>query len=267
MKLQFLAIGGLCLLLATAARAADETNPPSPSASLIQQIFPPEQDFFDKELVFQGIPIKANRVVADAALLAACERLDKMLRHQPAAVSNLVAAGVELHIIGKDQVTTDLPEWRQDKGKPLAEYNGQTRDERTRGMGGKLVSCGEENLLQLKPDRYFGRDICVHEFAHAIRNYGMDRAIRSKFDEQYHRSLAKSLWTGSYAASNPDEFFAELSMWYFGTHGDLHMSSAKPENGPAGLQKYDPEAYRLFDNFYSGTLTVTLKKQAEWTQQ
>src|SRR5205807_820888 len=128
--------------------------------------------------------------------------------------------GVELHITGRSQVTTDLPEWRQDKGKPLAEYNGLTRDQRTRGMGGRLVSCGEENLLRLRGDRYHGRDICIHEFAHAIRNFGITRTIRAQFDEQYHRSLGKGLWKGSYAATNRDEFFAELSMWYFGTHGD-----------------------------------------------
>ena len=269
MKLEVIAVCGLFLQLTTTVLAADATNSPAPTAPTpaIQQIVPPEQDFFDKQSLFQGIPIKANRVVADAALQVAYERLERMLRHQPAVISNLVAAGVELHIIGKNQVTTDLPEWRQDKGKPLAEYNGQTRDQRTRGMGGKLVSCGEENLLQFKNDRYFGRDICVHEFAHAIRNYGMDRVTRSKFDEQYHRSLGMSLWTGSYAASNSDEFFAELSMWYFGTHGDLHMIGAKPENGPDGLQKYDSKAYKLIDDFYNGTLAVVIKKHAEQPQR
>ena len=69
----------------------------------------------------------------------------------PMAVSNIAAAGGELHIIGRDQVTTDLPEWRQDKHVPLYEptYNGTTRDRRTRGMGGLITSCGEENLLNL----------------------------------------------------------------------------------------------------------------------
>ena len=76
-----------------------------------------------------------------------------MLGHLPVMVTKLVAAKVELHIIGKDQVTIDLPEWQQDKGKPLPEYNGLTRDQRTRGMGGRLVSCGEENLLKLEQDR------------------------------------------------------------------------------------------------------------------
>ena len=226
------------------------------STPQIKSIIPPEKDFFTKELFFEGIPIKSSEVVSDKALFAAYDRLAMMLDHLPTVVSNLVAAKIELHIIGKDQVTTDLPEWRQDKGKPLPEYNGLTRDQRTRGMGGQLVSCGEENLLKLKKDKYFGRDICVHEFAHAIRNYGMDKRIRDRFNQQYHRSLEKGLWVGSYAASNPDEFFAELSMWYFGTHGDMNMSEPKPKNGPEGLKAYDPEAYALFNDFYQGRISL-----------
>lgn len=217
---------------------------------------PPEQGFFSKQIDFHGIPIKAHQVVDDEALFAAHDRLGRLLGRLPVAVSNLVSAGAELHIIGRDQVTTDLPEWRHDKGKPLAEYNGLTRDERTRGMGGRLTSCGEENLLQLPKDRYRGRDICLHEFAHCLRNYGIPAAVRARFDEQFKNSLAAGRWKGAYAGSNADEFFAELTMWYFGTHGDLGMAGPKPANGIEGLKAYDPEAYALFDDFYSGRISI-----------
>ena len=220
----------------------------------------PEEGFFSKTLDFHGIPIKAHAVVTDEALLAAYDLLNLLLTNllvcQPIVLSNLVAARVELHIIGRNQVTTDLPEWRKDKGKPIAEYKGLTRDERTRGMGGRLTSCGEENLLKLEQDRYHGRDICVHEFAHCIRNFGISHSLRAKFDEQYRRSLGDGLWKSSYAGSNPDEFFAELTMWYFGTHGDLGMIGPKPENGPEGLKRYDPEAFSLFEEFYRGKISM-----------
>jgi hypothetical protein len=85
---------------------------------------PPELGFFSKQISYNGIPIKASAVVSDEALYVAFDRLSMMLSNMPVVVSNLVAAKVELHIIGQNQVTTDLPEWRQDKGKPLPEYNG-----------------------------------------------------------------------------------------------------------------------------------------------
>jgi hypothetical protein len=228
----------------------------------IQAISPPEKNFFTKRLDYHGIPIKAPPVVVDEALYAAYGRLSMLLSNQPTVVSNLVSAGAELHIIGRNQVTTDLPEWRHDKGVPRPEYNGKTRDERTRGMGGLLTSCGEENLLRLENDRYRGRDICIHEFSHNIRNHGVPREIRTNFNDLYHRSLEKGLWEKSYAASNPDEFFAELTMWYFGTHGDLHMTGTKPENGPEGLKKYDPEAFALLDEFYSGRMKIPIMESS-----
>ncbi len=217
---------------------------------------PPEQEFFSKVLDFHGIPIKAHKVVTDEALYAAYDRLAEQLKNLPMVTSNLASAGAELHIIGRDQVTTDLPEWREDKGKKLEEYNGLTRDERTRGMGGLLTSCGEENLLKLEKDRYRGRDICIHEFAHNILSCGVQREVRTLFRDQWKRSLEKGLWQKSYAGSNVDEFFAEMSMWYFGTHGDMNMTGVKPENGREGLQKYDPEAYALMHRFYSGEIEI-----------
>jgi arabinan endo-1,5-alpha-L-arabinosidase len=240
--------------------AGSTNGPAAPSRAGVQTIDPPEKDFFSKRLDFHGIPIKAHAVVVDEALYAARDRLSMMfsnlLTRQSMVLSNLVARGAALHIIGRNQVTTDLPEWRHDKGKKLAEYNGLTRDERTRGMGGLLTSCGEENLLRLEKDRYRGRDICLHEFAHNVLNNGCPRGIKERFAEQRLRSLEKGLWMKSYAGSNADEFFAELTMWYFGTHGDLRMSGPKPENGRDGLKKYDPEAFVLMDDFYSGRIEI-----------
>ena len=234
------------------AEARQAEARPGEEAPKITVIDPPESGFFSKQLDYHGIPIKAHAVVSDAALFAAWERLDRMLGNLPRIRAKLAERQVRLHIIGKDQVTTDLPEWRHDKGKPLEEYKGLTRDERTRGMGGREVSCGEENLLRLRKDRYRGRDICVHEFAHAIQGYGMTKAERERFARQYKASLEKRRWVGSYAGSNEHEYFAELSRWYVGTHGDLKMKGPNPKNGPAGLKKYDPEAFELFDRFYRG---------------
>jgi hypothetical protein len=222
----------------------------------IQTINPPEDGFFTKLLSFHGVLIKAPSVVVDEALYITYDRMAIETAHLPMVVTNLAAAGAELHIIGRDQVTTDLPEWRQDKHVPLDEYNGLTRDQRTRGMGGLITSCGEENLLKLPTDRYHGRDICMHEFAHNIEGAGIPRTVRSMFDAQYQISKSKGLWLNSYAGSNPNEYFAELTMWYFGTHGDLNMTGPKPEDGPEGLKKYDPDAYKLLDDFYSGKIEI-----------
>jgi alpha-glucosidase len=217
-------------------------------------IEPPEHGFYSKRLDYEGIPIKAHKDVSDEAIHQARQRLAMMLGKLPGVRWNLKQAGAELHVIGKNQVTSDLPEHRHLKGKP---FDGeQTVDQRTRGLGGRLASCGEENLLRLEKDRYRGRDICVHEFAHNIFQHGVPASVRGRFRRQLARSLDKGLWQASYAASNPGEFFAELSMWYWGTHGDLRLKGPKPENGREGLKKYDPEAFALLDDFYSGRIEI-----------
>jgi hypothetical protein len=250
---------------ASADRSLAETNTPFATPAVITIIDPPEGGFYAKRLDYEGILIKAPTNVVDEALFAARDRLSMMLSNLPSARVKLHAAGAELHVIGRDQVTTDLPEWRQDKGKALAEYNGLTRDQRTRGMGGLMTSCGEENLLKLEKDRYRGRDICVHEFAHNILGHGASREVRQKVREQYRRSLDHGLWVGSYGGSNFDEFFAELTMWYFGTHGDLGMKGAKPAVGRDGLKVYDLEAFRLLDDFYSGRMEPAETRPASET--
>jgi alpha-glucosidase len=241
-------------------RAAEAASTNETALPLIIALDPPKQGFFAKELDYHGIPIKASAAVSDQAVYEAYRRVNRLLTNfvtrQPMLISNLVAARVQVHIFGQHQVTSDLPEFRELKGKPLPEYHGLTIDQRTRGMGGRLTSCAEENLLKLKWDHYYGRDICAHEFAHAIRNFGMSLDVVDLFDQQYRASLAKGLWKGAYAASNADEFFSELTMWYFGTHGDLNMTGEKPKNGRAGLQAYDPQACRLIADFYHGRIPI-----------
>jgi hypothetical protein len=262
----------LAFSIVNIAPADENVKAPGAAGPAIIRLPTPEEGFFSKELFYHGIPIKANEVVSDAAMYEAYRRIDMLLTNllvrQPMLISNLLASGVELHIIGVHQVTSDLPEFRDLKGKPLPEYNGLTIDQRTRGMGGRLSSCGEENLLKLKKDHYYGRDICAHEFAHAIRNYGLPLDVVELFNQQYRRSLARGLWKGAYSASNADEFFAELTMWYFGTHGDLNMTGPKPENGPEGFRKYDPEAYALFHDFYTGQINIGPMNPGghEWTE-
>jgi hypothetical protein len=39
-------------------------------------------------------------------------------------------------------------------------------------------------------------------------------------------------------------------------HGDLSMMGPKPTNGLEGLKQYDPEAFALMDDFYSGRIDI-----------
>lgn len=222
----------------------------------IKRINPPELGFFAKQIDCFAIPIKSADVVSDEALYKAKQLLSLMLQNVPDIVANLKESGAELHVIGRKQATSDLPEHRSKKGKP---FDGdQDIDARTRGVGGLFASCGEENLLGLPEDRYYSRrspgSICVHEFAHTILGYGLDDNIRNMWQEQFKRSTGRGLWKSAYATTNYDEYFAELSMWYFGGLGDSGSISPAPQHGKEWLRSYDNEAFQLMEKIYTGRL-------------
>ena len=232
----------------------------------VDRIDPPQYDFFSKQIVHLGIPIKAHRDVSDAAHVEARNRIARQLENAPDVATNLAAAGAEMHVIGRKQNTSDLPYFRHMKGKAFQAYPGEEEyaslDERARGMGGLQASCGEENLLKLPSDRYAEhRDICSHEFAHTILDYGVSSDVRRQVERQFNTSTGRGLWRTAYASTNASEFFAELSMWYFGSRGDYGRITPFPRRGRAWLRHYDPQAYLLLDAIYSGRMAVG---RVEW---
>ena len=217
-------------LLASGAGAGEGALP------AIETLDPPQAGFYGRVLSLDGIPIKTHAVVSDAAIYEVYHRLSRLLAHLPQARSNLVSAGAEFHVIGQNQMMVDLPECQMWKGK---KFEGDlTLDQRDRGWGGLMSSCGEENLLALPTDRYRDhRDICTHEFAHTLMAFGLSDDIVRRIKEQYQSSVSKGLWK-AYAGTNPDEFFAELTMWYFGSRGDYGKITPPPQPGKAWLAAY-----------------------------
>ena len=135
-------------------------------------------------------------------------------------------------------------------------------DERTRGVGGLSASCGEENLLKLPSDRYRDhRDICRHEFAHTVFDYGLSPEVRAMAETQYAASIKARIWKTAYASTNANEFFAELTMWYFGSRGDFGRIEPRPKEGREWLRKYDPDGFALLDAIYTGKQRV---RRLEW---
>ena len=86
--------------------------------------------------------------VADEALQRTHDIVTHMLAGRPDILEAMAKNGTRLIIIGKDQVYTDMPEYRN---HPNPAY----QNERVRGTGGLgVTSFGEENLLNLPLDRY-----------------------------------------------------------------------------------------------------------------
>ena len=231
----------------------------------VQVVEPAAAGFFSKRLVLpQGIAIAAHRDVSDDALLAAGTQIGPMLENLPgAAVVNMRNAGAELRVLGKSQLTSDMPDLRHWRGQVWEKSSGKTLDERARGLGGISCLCAEENILALPSDRHKDhRRVCVHEFAHVVHRVGVDARAKRCITAAYKRAKAADLWAGCYAMTNEQEFFAELSMWYFGSRGDFGKLKEQHAmlRGREWLQAYDPSSYRLLHRLYSGERSVEQRR-------
>ena len=138
------------------------------------------------------------------------------------------------------------------------------RDRRARGLGATkarpAVSCGEENLLRYQADRYHGESILIHEFAHTMHELGarfLDRDFDKRLKTAYDDAMKKGLWKKTYAATNPNEYWAEgVQDWFDsnrtaspadGIHNEIHTRE--------GLKEYDPAL---------ATLIATVYDETEW---
>lgn len=226
---------------------------------VVENVQPPLAGFFGKQLAASsGIYVRAHADVSDEALFEAGRVVRRVVRNLPVhVVENMRSAGAEVRVLGAKQQTSDMPDLAHHRGKVWEKKTGKSLDERARGLAGISCLCSEENLLKLPSDRHKDhRTICVHEFAHVVHRHGLDEPGKRRVTAAYERAKDSGLWPGCYAMTNEAEFFAELSMWYFGSHGDLGKIEPRPRPGPTWLREYDPISYKLFDRLYSGKMRV-----------
>jgi dipeptidyl aminopeptidase/acylaminoacyl peptidase len=201
--------------------------------------------FYKKHTSAGGLPVLSSDKVSDKALVEAAYLIEQMLSNRKDVLESLIKNKVRFVVMAPTEMTTDVPEQRNMTPKDYW-------DKRARGLGGRVTSCGEENLLTLRGDRYFNENILVHEFSHAIHNFGL-RKLDTKFDtrlrEIYARAMDKELWKKTYAATNHSEYWAEGVQSYFdcnapagGVHNDINTREK--------LKKYDPDLFELIDESF-----------------
>ena len=203
--------------------------------------------FYGKFIDLKGMPVVAAPVVDDLALRRTYEIASGMLAGRPDIFDALVKNKMYLIIMGRDQLYTDMPEYRNTR-------NPDYMNERVRGTGGRPTSFGEENVLSLPIDRYDDESIGVHEFLHTID--GALRSIEPDWNARrnlaYKKAMDKGLWKFSYAASNPGEFWAEVAQCYFDSNRPNNWNHG-PITTREQLKAYDPETYEFVRSVFKFT--------------
>ena len=114
-----------------------------------------------------------------------------------------------------------------------------------------LLVSGEYDLLCNHDFGTTGGNTFIHEFAHmldfgAIRR--LDGSFGSSLSNTFNNARSNGLWDNTYAATNPNEYFAEgVTIWYgenwIGPEGG---DGFRNEIGTRGqLQNYDSGLYNL----------------------
>jgi hypothetical protein len=239
-------------LLLVMALAAQQVSAPPASLNA--------DPFYGKHIDVMGLPILSSSAVSDKALREAAWIARRMLSAvSPKVVEAMRANNVRIAIIGSEEQTTDIPEYRNFNTL----FPGTDWNARTRGVGATkripVVSGAEENLLCWPSDRYRGENIFLHEFAHTIADLGL-KDVDPNFDGNLRTAFADArkagLWDNTYAATNPSEYWAEGVQSYFDAN-----RRADPPNGVHNhvatreeLRYYDLRLYELIDQVFQSTL-------------
>ena len=175
----------LLLAVDPPAIADDVPTPPAPTRRVtdvpraVRERFGLDP-FYKKYLETEGFPILSSEKVSDEALIEAADIVDHMLDGRDDVREAMIRNRVRLVVMAPTEMTTDVPEQRDMTPKGYW-------DRRARGLGGSrrkpIASCAEENLLNLKGDRYRDENILVHEFAHTIHGTGL-RDVDPAFNDR-----------------------------------------------------------------------------------
>ena len=222
--------------------------------------------FYKKYADANGYPILASAKVPDAALAIVRDQVNYMLAARPDIRDTMIAHGARIGIMAETEYTVDVPEQR---GWTVPKYldprltPGERSNyyepgglgfrsaagywnPRARGMGGTFTTCAEENVLGYYNTRYWGTNICVHEFSHGIMGAGIGNADPIWFQEIVDSYKSAKAACGSdgqqalrtargYAGNTFNEYWAVGVEWYVGNGG----------RDRAALKAEDPTLYEL----------------------
>lgn len=229
--------------------------------------------FYKKYADALGVAILSSEKVPDAALLVARDIAIHMLAKRPDLRAEMVKQKMRVGVMAQSESTTDIPEHRnmrkpsRDDGRltPQERENydkpggigSQTDKEywnrRARGLGGNPTTCAEENLLGYAGTRYYGENIFVHEFSHAIMNIGIRRADAALYEEiraAYKEAMTKGLWKGHYGSTNASEYWAEGTQTWFWSNYEF-TDGEKRIQSPEDLRQYDSKLFELLSRVYT----------------
>ncbi len=206
-------------------------------------------DFYQKYIELSGLPVVGSEQLSDAALLEAAWIVRNVLAEREDILEAMAGQHVRLAVMAWNEYTTDVPEHAH--LEPAVFW-----DRRARGLGATpqapAVSCAEENLLGHPGDPYATENILIHEFAHAIHMMGLnevDPTFEPRLEAAWNAAREAGLWTGTYAITDPAEYWAEGVQSWFDDNRE-NDSLHNHVNTRSELREYDPALADLVEGVF-----------------
>lgn len=220
--------------------------------------------FYRKHVDALGIPVLGSDRVPDQALLVARDIVNAMLAARPDLRRAMIERNWRVAIMAETEITHDIPEHSNNKrpgaprDEPVTQEDIDYWARRARGLGGNPTSGAEENVLGYPGTRYYGENILMHEFAHAIMGGGIRNAdptlfeaIRAAYDDAMARGKYRYADGRShYATTNANEYWAEgVQWWFWSNYGECFAGGVRVQT-PEDLKAYDPMLYYLIGRVF-----------------
>lgn len=221
--------------------------------------------FYKKYVDAMGIPVSSSEKVPDDALLVARDIVNTMLAARPDLRKAMIARKWRTGVIAEVEMTMDIPEYARMKrpgasrDEPVDQADRDYHANRSRGLGGNPTTGAEENLLGYPGTRYWGENIFVHEFAHAIMGGGIrdvDPEMFAEIRAAYDNAMADGKYVHAdgrrhYATTNPGEYWAEgAQWWFFSNYGECFAGNIRVET-PEEFAAYDPKLFELLGRVFN----------------
>ena len=160
-----------------------------------------EPTFYKKGIVVQDILIATSKEVSDFTLQEAAYQFDKVMKTiQPAVASRIRARKVLCVLVGKDELTSDMPQFKSElTGQELDFYNWRQRGFLTTLEDRPTVLFAEEDVMEYEGGMQI-ESILIHEFGHVIDGAGFDENQQRQLTESFNQAKAKGLWNDGRAA-------------------------------------------------------------------
>ena len=215
-----------CWLFLTCAASTAEPDVAKKRASVearLKKLDP----FFKQHVVVGGTMVASSEKVSRWALEEVAYLMRHMLANRPDVLN------------GYTRLLTVLAYTEMQSALPACRGMNAWWDYRARGLAGRTISCGEENVLCLKGDPWAGENIFVHEFGHGLNSAfgGMDKEFQKRLNALHAKAKKSGLFRG-YGIRNASEFWAEGVQAWFNCNGATRPKSG---GGQSSLERIGPK--------------------------